>query len=45
MKKTDTKTVTVTMVANYSSSKPPTMKITLPRLPWEPKEEMKEDAA
>lgn len=44
MKKPDTKIVYVHSCATFSTSTPRIMKITLPRMPWEPKEEVKEAA-
>lgn len=41
----DTKVVHVHQSAGFSSSSPRVMKITLARMPWEPKEEVKEEAA
>lgn len=41
----DTKVVFVHLSPGFSSAQSRLMKITLPRLPWEPKEEFKEDAA
>lgn len=43
-KPVETKTVYVHQCATFSTSTPRIMRITLPRMPWEPKEEVKEAA-
>lgn len=44
VKAAETKTVYVHQCATFSTSVPRVMKITLPRMPWEAKEEVKEAA-
>ncbi|MEY4863791.1 MAG: hypothetical protein RLZ51_1886 [Pseudomonadota bacterium] len=45
MKKgSDTRVVRVRNGTTFSTSTPREMQITLPRMPWEPKEEIKEEA-
>lgn len=44
MKTQETKTVTVRSLGSMSTAEGKPMKITLVRLPWEPKEEVKEAA-
>jgi hypothetical protein len=44
-KKPDTKTVVIMPDSPFSTCSPRGVKVTLPRLPWEPKEEVKGEAA
>jgi hypothetical protein len=42
---TETRVIVFRSVGTFSTARPREMKITLPRMPWEPKEEAKEIAA